>query len=440
MIMIIIMILLWSNVRLATIDGLNHESQRLNSWSNNMKEFPSAKDCYFKLEERKQFWIDEWLEDNFPILDSVLWMSKNVYYISIIVKHLMNSKNDWNNETWYCNRIDNPGKLLVSNTPVHLIECRMDDESDERLHSIWPSKVSSRTNRTLKYDSIDMFTRCDRLELQESPPLLSTKTSRNESPTLGACAIVRDVGYHIPPWIEYHKLMGVDHFWIFVNEPFPKKEWIQRPYITYIPYNFYWYDHSIHSSSLSGYRKPKNDVFWQEAMQMKCLYNAKRLGNIEWLTTTDIDEYIWVNSSRYIGEPFPFKKYLMDHKQEFTSLAGLSMNSVFFGRHPNEATTTDHSNDTRWLMIDYTYRASHPKWQRYKVIYRPEKAQVAEVHTAKGGKSLQLQDVYFHHYKKPSQGVAKTTGQDTLMMDTGLRDGYRDTIWNILQKDASLMI
>jgi hypothetical protein len=89
-------------------------------------------------------------------------------------------------------------------------------------------------------------------------------------------------------------------------------------------------------------------------------------------------------------------------------------------------------------MVDglpYIYRSSKPKWQRVKVIYQPANVeQVAEVHTAKGGGTLRLRHgVYFQHYKKASQGIAKTTGKDLLVRDSRLRDQYMERVRNAVQ-------
>jgi hypothetical protein len=255
-------------------------------------------------------------------------------------------------------------------------------------------------------------------------------------PLLAGCTIVRGVDDHIAPWIEYHRILGYDYFWVFVNEPFPdQRGWIQRPYVKYIPYNFYWDDHKTHSMA---YRRPKSDIFWQEAMQMQCLYHAKRFPNIEWLTTTDVDEYIWVNDTRYMEKESPLKTFLWDHQEEKNSLAGQIMNSVFFGRHPKmePAAHREAKNASRWLM-DYTYRSAKPKWQRYKVIYHPHNSMIAEVHTVKGGESHRLHNVYFQHYKKAEQGVAKAKSPDDLIQDTRLRDRYRKQVWKALQRSIN---
>jgi len=497
----------------------------------------STFECLGRLEIQKNQWIDEWLQMDVPLLDGILQVSENVYQLFFIVKHLINGqkqqKQYWNQENniWYCNSIQNPGKYLVQNGPIHIIECTIPpdttrsnkngsdhQESTNRngggshypslslsslssssfsLQRVWPSQPSLKTNRTIYYTEscLTAYIECDQLERQEihnHVPFSSTIESENNKrnndtvvttpfnnshsdnndnqtttrslPLLGACIIERKVDpSHLAQWIIYHRLMGVDHFWIYQNEPSrPLGQWEGRRRrrgdkddenhhddddddITYIPYNFVWEDHAGSSTS---YRIPPREIFWQEAMQVRCIYHAKRLG-YKWIITTDVDEYIWVNITDYHPEQqqqqqqqqqgqgskpnntYPLKQYLIDHSNEFDAYAGLVMNSVFFGRYNDEPTIANTSHPS--LVMDYVWRRVNPEWQRYKQIYHIPKVYTAGVHYVSGqGGSYNLEDVYFHHYKTPWQGVFKSK-QKPMMRDTRLKALYRKHILAELQ-------
>jgi hypothetical protein len=385
----------------------------------------NVSDCYRRLEVRKNRWIDEWLEADVPLLDAVLQVSDHVYQISLITKHLnVHQKSYWNyNITWYCNSIDNPGRLLVQNTPVHLVECTV-PAGNLPLRRLWPSKPSIKTNQTQYYaeSCLMAYVECDGLELKETPShLLRPFHATTQPKQLGACIIERMVDVsQLAEWIGYHRLMGVDHFWVYQNDDSqrPLPDWSD---VTYLPYNFVWGDHANRSTL---YRKPPRKIFWQEAMQLRCLYHAKRLG-LEWITTTDVDEYIWVNVTDYHDQEYPLKRYLLDHYEELKSFSGLTMNSVFFGRHPKDEPTTPNVSQP---FIDYVWRTASSKWQRYKQIYQVPNVDSPEVHTSRGnGGDYKLKEIYLQHYKTPWKGVYKSTRQ-ILVKDTRLRDLYRDRV------------
>lgn len=389
----------------------------------------SARDCYQQLGTKKNEWIDRWLADDVPLLDAVLELPGNVYQITIITKHLnTREKAHWNLDiTWYCNSVDNPARILVSSGPVHMVECSL-STNETSLINLWPSKASQKTGKIVRYEAqvLEAFLDCDRLDLTETPSqLLPTSGTTQNNPKLGACIIERHVNpSHLAQWIEYHRLLGFDHFWVYQNEPPSSSIRLdhKRPYVTYLPYNFVWKDHE---SSSKSYRLPPREIFWQEAMQLRCLYHAKRLG-MKWVTTTDVDEYIWINSTDYHRRDCPLKHYLLDHAVEFDQHAGLTMNSVFFGRSNNDKSNASEV-DQRPLM-DYLWRPVHSKWQRYKQIYHVPKALAAEVHSVKGeGGGYQLRDVYLHHYKTPWQGIFKAK-QKPQVKDTMLYDLHRDRV------------
>ena len=77
--------------------------------------------------------------------------------------------------------------------------------------------------------------RCDRFEEEETWHI-------HKSKTIGACLRFRGVRdrEHVPEWIEYHRVLGVEHFWIYTNEEWNMTGLYEASYITYLPFDFTW--------------------------------------------------------------------------------------------------------------------------------------------------------------------------------------------------------
>jgi hypothetical protein len=79
---------------------------------------------------------------------------------------------------------------------------------------LWPSEIiAPGDNNTVEipvYD-LQLMVKCDKLE-KDNPPPSHVK--------LGACVRFRGQHKLVAQWIEYHRLIGMQHFWIFLNEPF----------------------------------------------------------------------------------------------------------------------------------------------------------------------------------------------------------------------------
>jgi hypothetical protein len=243
---------------------------------------------------------------------------------------------------------------------------------------------------------------------------------------------------HIPQWIEYHRLIGMQHFWIFVNEPFDLKGLPIASDVTYIPYNYTWRDHGNHSKFRASFN---GDNFWQSTALNQCLYMAKRYG-VEWFTTTDVDEYIWVSDDREstMNATFPLQSFL-DKKslqQQTKTVGALIMNSIPFGRNVK----LESENKTFELVMDYTFRDEQDtpwdiKHHRWKCIYHAPVAQVISVHNLDQGGGKMYMDastqVRVNHYKSPNTGVYQAEARH-LKVDSSLPDKYRELVLEELKQ------
>src|SRR3984957_13412863 len=71
--------------------------------------------------------------------------------------------------------------------------------------------------------SMDLFSG---IEMKELPQNQSTKKHQ-----LSICAIFKDEACFLKEWIEYHRLVGVDHFYLYNNESSDDFLKILQPYV-----------------------------------------------------------------------------------------------------------------------------------------------------------------------------------------------------------------
>ncbi|OJU81846.1 MAG: hypothetical protein BGO10_08140 [Chlamydia sp. 32-24] len=147
---------------------------------------------------------------------------------------------------------------------------------------------------------------------QEEKELLKAKVKKLKKVELAICCIFRNEARFLKEWIEFHRLMGVEHFYLYNNlstdnylsilEPYIKKKILT---LTEWPYE-----------SLNG--NDWNDI--QCNAYQDALAKAKN-ANVKWLAMLDCDEYL-----------FPVKeKNLVDFLKNYKNFGGLVVNWQFFG-------------------------------------------------------------------------------------------------------------
>jgi hypothetical protein len=296
--------------------------------------------------------------------------------------------------------------------------------SSSPISTVWPSAVSNKSGETPHYDVRPLLA-CEELE--------TTEHMEEQTPhaKIGACVHFRGDWCRkvMGQWIEYHRLIGIQHFWIYVNEPWDNLRHLpQRPYVTYVPYDYndYWDAHV----AAEGHFNP-GPHFMQEPFQMQCLYRAKK-NKLDWVTTTDVDEYIRVLSphsttpNNITVSPL---QHLLDSIANGHEIGGLIMNSIPFGSNQlmNKTNTT--------LVLDHVWRnqlnPENVKWGRWKLIYKPQNVWDVGIHYVHMGGQTQRLNVasqaYIQHYKNADNGVFQSIPEE-LVMDTELRDQYRDRV------------
>lgn len=105
------------------------------------------------------------------------------------------------------------------------------------------------------------------------------------------CAIFKNEALYLREWIEYHKIVGVEHFYLYNNNSEDDYQTVLAPYIA--------------DGSVTLTQWPQNQA------QMQCYHDGieRFKGETEWLTFVDIDEFIVPNTTDNIYDFLkPFQK------------------------------------------------------------------------------------------------------------------------------------
>lgn len=227
--------------------------------------------------------------------------------------------------------------------------------------------------------------------------------------------------HHLLEWIEYHRFIGVHHFYIYLVKEFTEEEWNvlpNLPYITYIPWDML---------EVFTIRARAEVLSFQIAQQTDVLYRS-RGANIQWVTYNDIDEYIQItrknndnnNTNRLLDlEPF------VRRNPDLGALMGLTVN--FGYQYANESYPPDYT-------MEYAYRAIQPiRGARQKCLVRPGYIDYYNNHRVSlGNETVHLKPFYhlrYNHYKKPNSGVfLKFQPEKVVVPDSSLRDAFLERL------------
>jgi hypothetical protein len=237
-------------------------------------------------------------------------------------------------------------------------------------------------------------------------------------------------------WAVYHHLVGFDHVWIYVNEPWEDgKDIPSLDFVTFIPFNNRVQDFMYRKNNTIGvFNLPVTEVF-RVASQNDALWRAKRLG-LDWMAFPDLDELVVVGKSTYSNHlsSGPLKTYLANFKATHgDKYYGLLLRSVPYGKNIENETRPE-------LLIDYTWRQDRNLTTdifraRRKVIVDVHKVNTVNIHYHGHGRLFipeSPEELCINHYKKKDAGVYNTfngwlSGR-AIIEDTRLRDEYRHRI------------
>lgn len=143
-------------------------------------------------------------------------------------------------------------------------------------------------------------------------PLLKNPTKYK----LSICAVFKNEERYLKEWIEYHRLAGVDHFFLYNNGSIDRFTDVLRPYIkTGVVTLIQWPD------NISPFTE--NVFMWSLSTLISAYENAvkfKALNKTEWLVFLDIDEFL----------VFPDEKNLKTLLGKYNEFPGIKISSVSF--------------------------------------------------------------------------------------------------------------
>jgi Glycosyltransferase family 92 len=252
-------------------------------------------------------------------------------------------------------------------------------------------------------------------------------------------------------WMEYHRLIGIDHFYIYILDAdfnddattVPASSyspWPELDHITYIPWNL---NPQVQRSNV--------DLFlFQTAAQTNAILRARALG-LQWVAMNDMDEYI-VTRGNYTASSttvvptataattsprqLPLQTLLAKYYEQ-NNVAAIQGETISFGKENG-------SNKTQlpWLL-DYTWRNDRTfgKMRRTKCLVRPTHTEYYVIHWVSWPEPDHHKDLlihkadpehelWIHHYKKPQNGPFALDRKEAkiLVPDTSLRDMYASVV------------
>ena len=166
--------------------------------------------------------------------------------------------------------------------------------------------------------------------------------------TLSLCAIFQQEGPYLKEWIEFHKLVGVQHFYLYNNFSTDNFKQVLDPYIKKGEVELF--DWPIHA-------KP-TDATWVISAYNHALNRARN--KTKWLALLDLDEFL-----------FPVQKdNLIDFLKDYDNYGGVCINWVMFGTG-NVKKVPDNGLQIEYLLL----RApeNHRENLHIKSIIQPDK-------------------------------------------------------------------
>lgn len=171
---------------------------------------------------------------------------------------------------------------------------------------------------------------------------------------LCVCAMFKNESKNMREWIEYHRVIGVDHFYLYENGATDSYMSVLRPYInrkivTLVP----WPD---------NIEKKEGELFkWSLSTQVPAYENAIVLHareETEWLVFLDVDEFL-----------LPTVGTMKDILEEYKNDPGIEVLTEFFEAAPTVMPSKN-------LVIESVNITKAPKIEKVetvqKMIFKPE--------------------------------------------------------------------
>ena len=385
------------------------------------QQLEATRQCLHKLQKSSEASLRALIEEGIPPLVNVHFTAQDTLRLLFNTKALKKrtKKKLLGNASWFCDSEKYPAHVWDPDPHGHslILEC--------------PGHTATRVFHSFGQTyALEPFLDCERRfpSLLPPPP---AKTNNHSELLLAMCTSVRGESAMalVPEWIEYHRLLGFDQFWIYVNDDWNLtqtgellSQYFHHPevqeYVAWIPYDW------VHIKNF----------YYQQAIQNDCLHLGQRQ-NVAWMALNDVDKFFQMRSDNLTS----FRDFVTANYDDKPEVASLQVANWFFG---GASPTSDETAGTpsskngilqpprRPLILEYVHSAPEPtrKGKRAKHIVRPDQVVHFSVHRvtqAKGRVEALDPDTQLRmaHFKQPHKGVTETASQSAVL-DTTLKEQF----------------
>ncbi|MES2200114.1 MAG: glycosyltransferase family 92 protein [Chlamydiota bacterium] len=166
-------------------------------------------------------------------------------------------------------------------------------------------------------------------------------------------SMFRNTAPYLKEWVEYHKMVGVDHFWLYNDASTDNWEEVLQPYIEEgLVEVFYW---------------PASGGFWVPAQMAAFADGARRaLGVAKWIALIDQDEFLLPVLDKTIPECL---------KRRFSDAPAIYVNWLNFGT----SGISLEEESPMLFRLTACSKKTHSRNAVGKSIFRPECADIGQM-------------------------------------------------------------
>lgn len=393
-------------------DGLGYQSRtRISLRSLEVARRLGVSECSLELEAHMKKAQKKWIKDEVPVLNDLVVVDEMYYAVfnvdgrigNGIKGHYLDYADD---HEWWCD--DELGEIIGHDTPgYHTLIVRCNTVSEKIIAR---PTLDSKSAKEVEYN-VEANLKC----IHSDPVMFPPDTK------IASCTAIKGEEYRelLPQWIEYHHNIGVDHIFVYINEPFADIDvQYSRPYITYVPYDYQ--------------NKP---YYFQATWQNDCIYRAKN-ATVSWLGLHDIDEY-W----QPLISPYKMESVMNYFDPDFD--LGMTVGNTWFGPHPNEKETFDQHKKPNKLLMDYSWRSPDHRGPQ-KCIVSPRLVDYFYVHwvtkEVEGARPMQRLAwlIRMNHYRRPYNHVHEFDDElaiKQLQKDDSMSKQFKDGVVKAIAED-----
>lgn len=255
--------------------------------------------------------------------------------------------------------------------------------------------------------------------------------------TLSICAMFKNEARFLAEWIEYHKLIGVEEFWLYNNNSEDNYKAALAPYIKSGIVHLIEWPSPITPNEWENYAKEQVTIYTD------CLNRVR--GKSKWLALIDIDEFLF---------PVEEDNLALLLEKEFSDVPGLVINWIMFGTAgvemilPREImisklikrASLNYLRNYVYKSIvqpDYVVDCTHPHFCNYLPNYWHVHTN-REIPDALPSKYLCIDKIRLHHYWTKDEKFFREVKVPRYQLWFGSSEEYSNHIKNELNTEEDL--